>query len=230
MTERHGERTARRENRENRAKNDSAAHMTGTFNGTSRTQRFVREPSSTAGFRGGVRVVVAVTDDANHQNASRAAAALLKAVDPPLYVVTATDEQGHPSGCLAGFVTQCSLLPVRYLICVSKLNHTFFVAEHASSLALHLLGRSQEELAVHFGALSGDTTDKFAGLSWRTGLGGAPVLQSCAAWVEGPIIRRYGVGDHEAVVIAPVDGGSGTETGRLSTNDLPDFHAGHPPA
>ncbi len=171
-----------------------------------------------------------VSEDAVPRDASQAAAALLRAIDPPLYVVTVADQQGHPSGCLAGFVSQCSILPVRYLICLSKLNHTFFVAEHASALALHLLGRSQEELAIHFGALSGDTTDKFVGLSWRKGPGGAPVLESCAAWVAGPIIRRYGVGDHEALVLAPIEGGQGPATGTLSTSDLPDFSAGHPPA
>jgi flavin reductase (DIM6/NTAB) family NADH-FMN oxidoreductase RutF len=171
-----------------------------------------------------------VSEEAVPQDARKAAAAMLRALDPPLYVVTAADQQGRPSGCLAGFVTQCSILPVRFLICLSKLNHTFFVAEHASALALHLLGRSQEGLAIHFGALSGDTTDKFVGLSWRKGPGGAPVLESCAAWVAGSIIRRYGVGDHEALVLAPVEGGQGSATGTLSTNELPDFSAGHPPA
>jgi flavin reductase (DIM6/NTAB) family NADH-FMN oxidoreductase RutF len=171
-----------------------------------------------------------VIDGASHQDASTGATALVNAVDPPLFVVTAADDEGRPSGCLAGFVTQCSIIPVRYLICVSKLNHTFFVAEHAPSMALHLLGRSQEELAAHFGALSGDTVDKFARLSWRKGSGGAPVLESCAAWVAGPIIRRYGVGDHEVVVLAPVEGGCGSSVGTLFTSDLPDFPAGHTPA
>jgi flavin reductase (DIM6/NTAB) family NADH-FMN oxidoreductase RutF len=171
-----------------------------------------------------------VTDDLVPKDSGRAASALVDAVDPPLYVVTAANADGRPSGCLAGFVTQCSILPVRYLICISKLNHTFFVAEQSSALALHLLGRSQDEFAVHFGALSGDTTDKFVGLTWRKGPGGAPVLEACAAWVAGPAIRSYGVGDHEAIVLAPVDGGPGTETGILSTSDLPDFSAGHLPA
>ncbi len=47
--------------------------------------------------------------------------------DFPLYVVTARvgDEV---SGCLAGFVTQSSLRPVRFLVCVSKVNCTFRVA------------------------------------------------------------------------------------------------------
>ncbi len=159
-----------------------------------------------------------------------ASAALRDAVDTPLYVVTAADQQGRPSGCLAGFVTQCSMVPVRYLICVSKLNHTFFVAERASAMALHLLGATQTELAKHFGELSGDAVDKFADLSWRAGPHGAPILDGCAAWVAGSIIRRVGVGDHEAFVLAPRAGGPGPMTGALSVRAVPDIRAGHPPA
>lgn len=170
------------------------------------------------------------TPDVASADAGAVSAALREAVDFPLYVVTAADEQGQPSGCLAGFVTQCSILPVRFLICVSKLNHTFFVAEGATAMALHLLGANQAKLARHFGELSGDVVGKFAGLAWHSGPHGAPVLDDCAAWVAGSIIRRLGVGDHEAMVLAPQAGGPGPMSGTLSVRAVPDVHAGHPPA
>lgn len=169
------------------------------------------------------------TPGATPADAGAVSAALREAVDCPLYVVTAADHQGQPSGCLAGFVTQCSILPVRFLICVSKLNHTFFVAERATAMTLHLLGANQAKLARHFGELSGDVVDKFDGLSWHSGPHGAPVLDDCAAWVAGRIIRRVGVGDHEAMVLAPQAGGSGPMTGTLSVRAVPGLRAGHPP-
>ena len=53
---------------------------------------------------------------------------LVSAVDYPLYVVTA-GAGDDVSGCLAGFITQSSIKPAQFLICVSKLNHTFGTAQ-----------------------------------------------------------------------------------------------------
>src|SRR5450755_4607140 len=77
-------------------------------------------------------------------------------VDDPLMVVTVAGDWGDLSGCLAGFVTQCRIRPPRFLVCISKLHHTYFVAEQAKAIALHLLGEDQTELASLFGERSGD--------------------------------------------------------------------------
>lgn len=89
--------------------------------------------------------------------------------DFPLYVVTAClgDEV---SGCLAGFVTQSSLRPVRFLVCVSKVNYTFTVVETSKALAVHLLGSDQRDMASLFGEWSGDDIDKFRQLDWKEGI------------------------------------------------------------
>lgn len=154
---------------------------------------------------------------------------LAGATDYPLYVVTAAAD-GERSGCLAGFVTQCSILPPRFMVCVSKVNHTFEVAEHASGLALHLLGEYQHDLASLFGERTDDTTDKFSRCDWRNGVTGAPVLADCAAWVEGQLLTMTGVGDHEAFVISVVDGGRGPHRGHLMFSQARDLRAGHPAA
>src|SRR5579863_1733043 len=113
-------------------------------------------------------------------------------------VVTVVDQLGNLSGCLAGFITQCSIQPPRFLVCISKLNHTYFVAEQAKALALHLLGDDQTELASLFGESSGDAICKFDHVGWHTGNKGAPLLDACAAWLEGVVLDRFSAGDHEA--------------------------------
>ena len=156
-------------------------------------------------------------------------APLTDRTDYPLYVVTA-DADGEKSGCLAAFVTQCSVRPPRILVCVSKADHTFRVAEHAPGLALHLLGEFQQDLASLFRETSTggtDTVDRFAQCEWRTGVTGAPVLAECAAWVEGSVLTMVGVGDHEEFVIAPKAGGPGHHTGRLMLREAQDQMAGH---
>jgi flavin reductase (DIM6/NTAB) family NADH-FMN oxidoreductase RutF len=149
-------------------------------------------------------------------------------VDHPLMVVTVADRLGSPSGCLAGFVTQCSIQPPRFLVCISKLNHTYFVAEQARYLALHLLGEDQTELASLFGEWSGDVICKFDRIGWHRGSKGAPLLNDCAAWLEGVVLDRFSVGDHEAFLMGPVSGGSGRSDGILTIKGAPDFDPGHP--
>jgi flavin reductase (DIM6/NTAB) family NADH-FMN oxidoreductase RutF len=155
------------------------------------------------------------------------AEAITDGADYPLYVVTANDGI-EVSGCLAGFPTQSSIEPVRFLICVSKVNHTFPVAEGSTGLGLHLLGTDQRELASLFGEETGDVVDKFSGLSWSTAVTGAPILAECAGWIDGSVIDRVDGGDHEAFVVAVVAGGPGSHDGRLMLSDVSDFNPGHP--
>jgi len=152
---------------------------------------------------------------------------LVAGVDFPLYVVTARAGD-ETSGCLAGFITQSSIKPVQFLICISKLNHTFGTARSSGGLGLHLLGSDQRDVASHFGELTGDEVDKFEGIAWSPGKTGAPILSECAAWVEGSTIGRMDAGDHEAFLINVQGGGVGRHEGCFMLRDASDFEAGHP--
>ena len=152
---------------------------------------------------------------------------LVTATDYPLYVVTASAD-GQRSGCVAGFVTQSSLKPVRFLICISKVNHTFAIAEKSQGLALHILGADQREVASLFGEQSGDDVDKFERVQWSEGPAGVPVLSECAAWIAGHVIDRMSAGDHDAFLITVTDGGAGTHQGRFMLRDAADFEPGQP--
>jgi flavin reductase (DIM6/NTAB) family NADH-FMN oxidoreductase RutF len=161
------------------------------------------------------------------RNGEEASAPLVSAVDYPLYVVTARAGD-EVSGCLAGFITQSSIKPARFLICVSKLNHTFGPARSSRGLGLHLLGSDQRDVASHFGELTGDEVDKFEGIAWAPGRTGAPILSECAAWVEGPTLGRMDGGDHEAFLIGVQDGGLGRHEGCFMLRDASGFKPGHP--
>ena len=153
--------------------------------------------------------------------------AIAELADYPLYVVT-TSVSDRVSGCLAGFVTQCSIRPLRFIVCVSKANVTYGIAERSKSLALHLLGSDQADVASLFGEVSGHEAEKFAKVEWSRGVTGAPVLADCAAWVEGSIINRMSSGDHEAFLMSVTDGGVGNHPGRFMLHDAGDFEAGQP--
>jgi len=149
-------------------------------------------------------------------------------IESSLFVVTTAASPQEMSGCLVGFATQCSMVPPRYLVCISKVNHTYAVVERADSIVLHLLGSEQTEVASIFGELTGDAQDKFERCQWHPGITGAPVLAECAAWLEGRILERFGTGDHQALVVRPLRGGGGGCAGVMTNQTAPTFQPGHP--
>ena len=55
---------------------------------------------------------------------------LVSRLDYPMAIVTAADGEER-SGCLVGFHTQCSIEPARFLICISRRNHTYSIAANS---------------------------------------------------------------------------------------------------
>lgn len=153
--------------------------------------------------------------------------ALFDDYDPPMLIVTAAGPDG-PSGCLVGFSTQCSIFPRRLLVCLSVLNRTADVAATATALGVHVLGADQRALAELFGGESGDDVDKFAGLDWRRGASGAPIVHECARWVEGVVLDRLPLGDHTGYLLEVTDSGSGPHSGVLRMRDVSKMEPGHP--
>ena len=83
-------------------------------------------------------------------------------LDYPMLVLTVpAPAGGRPAGCLVGFATQCSITPPRFLVCVSKANHTFRTLPGARMVGVHLLSTADHDLAELFGERTGDEVDKF---------------------------------------------------------------------
>jgi flavin reductase (DIM6/NTAB) family NADH-FMN oxidoreductase RutF len=154
--------------------------------------------------------------------------AFFERVDYPFYVVTVRSADTEMSGCLAGFVTQCSIDPPNFVVCVSKANHTFGVALRSSGMGLHLLGSDQADLARLFGEETGDVVDKFASVDWRLGSTGAPLLVEAAVSMEGRILGHSSVGDHEAFLLRGTRAVAGGHTGLFTYRGTPPLHPGHP--
>src|SRR4029079_16587977 len=105
-------------------------------------------------------------------------------------------------GCLVGFSTQCSIDPVRQLVCLSVKNRTYELARRATHLVVHPLHDAPHdyELARLFGENTARETDKLAQCSWVEGPGGVPVLEGLD-WFAGPIVGRFGGGGHGAHLV-----------------------------
>ncbi len=154
---------------------------------------------------------------------------LVASLDYPMVIVTATTA-GERSGCLAGFTTQCSIDPKHFIVCVSKVNHTAKVVQGAPIVVVHVLRSGQRDLATLFGAETGDEIDKFERCEWAPGPAGTPVLAG-TDWFAGRIIERRDAGDHTALLLDVLPGGSADRSGeaQLGFQQIHDLDAGHDP-
>lgn len=150
-------------------------------------------------------------------------------LDGPMVVVTARAGDDR-AGCLVGFHTQASIDPARYLVCLSTKNHTYATATRSTHLAVHFLADHHFAVAERFGAACGAEIDKFAGLGFRDGPGGAPILDDCAHWFVGAVLGTLPIDDHVAFGLEPVaSGGASRRSALLGFQAVKGLAAGHPP-
>jgi flavin reductase (DIM6/NTAB) family NADH-FMN oxidoreductase RutF len=154
-----------------------------------------------------------------------------ESLDVPMTVVTAFDGHEH-SGCLVGFHTQCSIEPRRWIVCISKTNHTLGVAGRSEWLVVHFLRNDQHALAQLFGGVTGDAIaphEKFERTAWRDGPGGTPILEGCD-WMAGRVLERIDAGDHVAHVLAITEAADAHRAApQLGSRAVRDIQPGHPP-
>lgn len=150
-------------------------------------------------------------------------------LDYPMYVVT-TEAGGRRAGCLVGFTSQCSIDPPRFMVWLSKANHTYRTARHASHLAVHALRGDQKRTAELFGSRTGDDIDKFEHVAWgRPAAWAPPVLEDVCGWFVGRIEERVDGGDHVGFLLSPVEQGppGPTRPDLLLFSDVQDLSPGH---
>ncbi len=151
---------------------------------------------------------------------------LVSELDYPVFIVTATATER--SGCLVGFASQASIEPPRFIVALSKVNHTYRVATAVDALAVHFLSKANRDLARLFGEETTDRTDKFARCKWEDGPLGTTVLPEARGWVVGSVLNRLDAGDHVIHLLdveATYLGAPGSPLGFRAVRDL---DPGHP--
>jgi len=108
-------------------------------------------------------------------------------------IVTAIDADGRPAGVTANSFNSVSLDPPLVLWSLARAAASMAVFQQGSHYAINILASSQRALAERFGRRS---VNRFAGVSFQPGAGGAPVLDGAAAVFECRNRSRYEEGDH----------------------------------
>ena len=147
-------------------------------------------------------------------------------IDYPMMIVTAATGTER-AGCLIGFSTQCSIDPLRFVVCLSDKNRTYRVAQDASALGVHLVPADREDLVALFGSNTGDDIDKFERTGWHPAGDGTPIVDGCPNWFVGRVLHRVDAGDHQAIVVEPVEAAAGADVRQFPFHRAKRFEPGH---
>ncbi|NSL56122.1 flavin reductase family protein [Uliginosibacterium aquaticum] len=108
-------------------------------------------------------------------------------------VITAQAKDGSLVGLTANSFNSVSLTPPMIVWSLGNNSGVREVLERCEYYAVNVLADDQEALSNLFASKA---ADRFAGVDWEPGLGGAPVLAGCAAVFEVRNSLRYPGGDH----------------------------------
>lgn len=111
-------------------------------------------------------------------------------------IVTALAD-GQPVGLTCQSFASVSLDPPMVLFVPAKASGSWPRIRAAGHFCANVLDGDQEELGRRF-AIKG--ADKFAGVGWKPGPSGGPVLDGCLAYVDCEIQAVHDGGDHDIVV------------------------------
>ncbi len=116
-------------------------------------------------------------------------------------IVTARGADGSLVGLTANSFNSVSLSPPLVLWSLAMRAGSLPVFARGSHYAINILAADQMPLAQRFATRD---IDRFAGVAWREGAGGAPVLDGVAAVFECANRSQYEEGDH-IIFVGEVD-------------------------
>lgn len=108
-------------------------------------------------------------------------------------IVTTVDAGGRPLGLTANSFTSVSLDPPLVLFCLAKRSASHDAFRASPSFAIHVLSADQLPLAQTFASR---VEDRFAGVDWRPGPTGAPIILESHAWIDCSVEQVVDAGDH----------------------------------
>jgi flavin reductase (DIM6/NTAB) family NADH-FMN oxidoreductase RutF len=132
-------------------------------------------------------------------------AALFHRLSYGVYVVGVADGDRR-DGFTAAWVMQASFDPLLLALSINSSNASYELLHAGGGFTVNVLKKGQLDLARRFGTRSGRDEDKLAGIRWRPGRLGAPILEQALAYFDCEIAGRHRAGDHELVLGRVVDG------------------------
>jgi flavin reductase (DIM6/NTAB) family NADH-FMN oxidoreductase RutF len=123
------------------------------------------------------------------------------------WIITSRHDD-QTGGLVATFVSNASLVPAlpRLLAGIARHHHTWDLIARSRSFAAHLIDEHHADLIWRFGLGSGRAANKLAGMRWRSGETGSPILEDAIAWLDCSVEAELDIGDRSIFVGAVVEG------------------------
>jgi flavin reductase (DIM6/NTAB) family NADH-FMN oxidoreductase RutF len=116
-------------------------------------------------------------------------------------VVTAMDGD-TPKGLAVNAFSSISLDPPTVMVCIQRTSSTHDCLYRARHLAINILSTEQMDVINRF---AGKSDDKFAGLDWRSGPYGSPLINRSSAQLEAEIRERLQASTHTVFICRVVE-------------------------
>jgi flavin reductase (DIM6/NTAB) family NADH-FMN oxidoreductase RutF len=130
---------------------------------------------------------------------------LFRRLTAGVYVVGVADGSQR-NAFTAAWLTQVSFDPLLVALSVNPEHASYPLLIEGGGFAVSVLARDQLHLARHFGTRSGREGEKLAGIAWRPGRTGAPILEDALAYLECRLVQRITAGDHVIAIAHPIAG------------------------
>ena len=119
-------------------------------------------------------------------------------------IVTTVGADGSPRGMTVAAVSSVSAEPPSLLISVDHRSRTLPDLRSAGYFAVNYLRGDRAEVSQRFAST---VADRFAGIEWRPGATGMPILHAdCLSWLECRIDQVIHSGDHVILIAGVLDG------------------------
>ena len=132
-------------------------------------------------------------------------AALFRRLTQGVYVVGVANGEARDA-FTAAWVMQVSFDPLLLALSINPEHASYPLLHAGGGFTVNVLKQDQQDLARRFGTRSGRDEDKLAGIEWRPGRNGAPILEDALAYFECELSGEMGAGDHE-LTLGRVTGG-----------------------
>jgi flavin reductase (DIM6/NTAB) family NADH-FMN oxidoreductase RutF len=130
---------------------------------------------------------------------------LFRRLSAGVYVIGVADRERR-NAFTAAWLTQVSFDPLLLALSVNPEHASWPLLLAGGGFLVNVLSREQLDLARHFGTRSGRKADKLAGIGWRPGPSGAPILDGALAYLDCRLTQHVAAGDHRIVLARPVAG------------------------
>jgi flavin reductase ActVB len=112
-------------------------------------------------------------------------------------VVTSRSTAGDLHGITVSAFCSVSLDPPLVLVCIEKTTGSHHTIMETAVFVVNILAAGQDEISERFAL---PFSDKFDGVNFKEGIGGAPVLASALVTLECRLTSAFDGGDHTIFV------------------------------